>query len=24
VMPGGFKINIKDAEKLKALLPKSN
>ena len=22
VMPGGFKINIKDAEKLKNLLPK--
>ena len=24
VMPGGFKMNIKDAEKLKGLLPKSN
>jgi Protein of unknown function (DUF3617) len=24
VMPGGFKLNIKDAEKLKGLLPKSN
>ncbi|WJR79602.1 DUF3617 family protein [Bradyrhizobium sp. NP1] len=24
VMPGGFKINVKDAEKLKNLLPKSN
>jgi Protein of unknown function (DUF3617) len=24
VMPGGFKLNVKDAEKLKGLLPKSN
>ena len=24
VMPGGFKLNLKDAEKLKGLLPKSN
>jgi len=24
VMPGGFKLNVKDAEKLKGLLPKTN
>ena len=24
VMPGGFKLNVKDAEKLKGLLPKAN
>ncbi len=24
VMPGGFKLNVKDAEKLKGLIPKSN
>ena len=24
VMPGGLKLNVKDAERLKSLLPKSN